>query len=1411
MKRRLIFAGAALSWLAATLVSLQGQGVMKEARVTQVVKDVKILPAQAAPRAATLSDTVRGDTAVRTGVESRAELTFGDLTIARLGANTIFSFNEGTRTVDLNNGAILLRVPKGSGGTKIQTAAVTAAITGTTVIAEYHRNSYAKYLVLEGTMRIYLKGILGESVLMHAGQMMILNPNATRLSEPVDFDLERLLKTSLFIQGFRPLPSEPLLADVERQQLDLKAAGELIDTNLVIFGRGTLVTMTDPQSSDVIDRKVAAVTLPTPTATATSTPRATPSPTPTASPSASPTPPPPPSKFGTPPPIVTFVPYPIDNGTALQTDPAITRAGVTDFGKIYRDSGQDGPFSAWAFTATTPFDNTAGIDLLYGANIPVAAFKFSSLQLVGNPTISTANGGAANLALISVGPITSAPAGNTTFTFTGMQSVLIATQNGSITLSGISFQNIPLLFFYARGATSTLALGAPIANSQSLRLMSENAVQINATESLQNGVSGGTLTGISGGTFAVNAAVDTPTGPVAAGTFAGPGGVVSLSTTNGAINVDSRIQVSYDDKVTGTARHSASGGSIGLNSGLTTGTGISLTSNATLLSLLGAAAPGLGGSITLTTPGSDIITNGATIEADRGTITIQHSAAPAAGTAQITLNGGGITTETLLVNSRGDLTIGNATPVNLTAVSIGFLASRNLSWSGGTLIATASASTGDVTMQAGGSLTIAGPTDIERFNGGITSGLNILLNAGTTFQGTGTLKLLTDGSGLTTGANINVRSGSTMTITGNVTFESDVSTANEGSGSNITLQSVGAISVGNLSGTVQVGVGRTLGNGGNIILNGNSAFNAVPPDAGINFLVNNAGTIGTGGNISLTLDGSLTTNLSGGVSLEVNNQGAQIQTGGNISAIVGGSVSGNFVNVQIDNRINGFIGNGGSITFNVNGSLTATSDANFEILNSQLGTPGGTIGSATFIKATFGDVTIGGDLNAFVDNSDGSIGPTGNDWTVTLQINGKLAVAKRINVFGGLTVTGPISAGQLSATNVNAPSIVVSSGGITRFSFPNEPTINPLHTITTNSLTSTGGINFSGTDFNTPPGIGPADGGQLTINVPSLTFGPSAADNIQGTVTFNGGNNPNSPGPAGGGGTFTVNATGAITVSSPIEATSGQVQSSSEPSGSGGAVNLNSTGGTIAVNSPITVSSAEPAAGKPRRHSRSGGNINLQSNTTGVAINVTSTGQLLSLLEAAAPGPGGKITILATATGSRIDVNGDPGSAGSPPQDTIRADKGTVDIRNTGASGAINLGQLTPVQISADTVKIGALGSNGTLSIGGGRISADTLLQLYATGSNGTVVFIGNVTLGGNSMKIIAGNTVTVNNGVVVQVSNNPADVYVPDINHANYSNFNGGNSSTNGVFIIEGTAGSPVSGANTHPGVPPPPFSGGH
>jgi len=75
---------------------------LKEARVTQIVREVKLLPNAAPVRLALLNDQVRDGTAVRTGIESRTELMFTDATLARLGANTIFSFTEGTRNLELS-------------------------------------------------------------------------------------------------------------------------------------------------------------------------------------------------------------------------------------------------------------------------------------------------------------------------------------------------------------------------------------------------------------------------------------------------------------------------------------------------------------------------------------------------------------------------------------------------------------------------------------------------------------------------------------------------------------------------------------------------------------------------------------------------------------------------------------------------------------------------------------------------------------------------------------------------------------------------------------------------------------------------------------------------------------------------------------------------------------------------------------------------------------------------------------------------------------------------------------------------------------------------------------------------------------------------------------------------------------
>ncbi len=201
---------------------------LNEATVTRVVNKVEIIPADAAPQPADLGEVIRGRTGVRTGGNSRAQLTFADQTLARLGANTLFSFERGTRSLDLERGSILLEVPKDAGGATIRSAPVTAAITGTTVMMEYSPGNpgTVKLICLEGTVRLSLAGRLGESVLIEPGQMIAVAANARNLPAPVTIDVQRIMKTSKLVKEGE-LKSMGLIMETVGAQKQMLADGQL--------------------------------------------------------------------------------------------------------------------------------------------------------------------------------------------------------------------------------------------------------------------------------------------------------------------------------------------------------------------------------------------------------------------------------------------------------------------------------------------------------------------------------------------------------------------------------------------------------------------------------------------------------------------------------------------------------------------------------------------------------------------------------------------------------------------------------------------------------------------------------------------------------------------------------------------------------------------------------------------------------------------------------------------------------------------------------------------------------------------------------------------------------------------------------------------------------------------------------
>ena len=208
-------------FLAATFVmntSAFAQSARTEGRVTQVIREVNVFESALPPRRAVLNETLGQGTAVRTGGNSRAELTFVDLTITRLGANTLYSFKRAGREVELNSGSTLLRVPKGGGAAKIVSPVITAGITGTTVILESTRAGEGRLTVLEGSARLTLARYPSQARTLQAGQTLHVSVGATRVPEPAEVDLDRLLKTSPLIIGFRPLPSLNLINSAIRNQ-----------------------------------------------------------------------------------------------------------------------------------------------------------------------------------------------------------------------------------------------------------------------------------------------------------------------------------------------------------------------------------------------------------------------------------------------------------------------------------------------------------------------------------------------------------------------------------------------------------------------------------------------------------------------------------------------------------------------------------------------------------------------------------------------------------------------------------------------------------------------------------------------------------------------------------------------------------------------------------------------------------------------------------------------------------------------------------------------------------------------------------------------------------------------------------------------------------------------------------------
>jgi hypothetical protein len=206
-----------------------------KAIVTEVVNQVELVDPSTLQGQAVEQDAVlNAPDLLRTGRRSRAQLTAEDGTVARVGANTVFSFEQDSRTINLQQGSILFNSPSGQGGGNIVTNAASASVLGTTIIVAATNNGGFKVLVMEGSAQVTFPN--GVVQTLNPGQMSFVLPGG-QPGPVVNFDLAKQTEGSDLLNGFSvALPSNEIIQlSVQSQQQEIEA-GNLVETGLVVIG-----------------------------------------------------------------------------------------------------------------------------------------------------------------------------------------------------------------------------------------------------------------------------------------------------------------------------------------------------------------------------------------------------------------------------------------------------------------------------------------------------------------------------------------------------------------------------------------------------------------------------------------------------------------------------------------------------------------------------------------------------------------------------------------------------------------------------------------------------------------------------------------------------------------------------------------------------------------------------------------------------------------------------------------------------------------------------------------------------------------------------------------------------------------------------------------------------------------------
>jgi hypothetical protein len=199
----------------------------KDAEITTLKNIVEHDAGQgAAP--AKVNEKIAENSKVTTAAASMAELTFGDSSITRIGANSVFSFQSKERLVKLDKGTALIHATPGNGGATVDCGGVTAAVSGSTFMASQSATGGAVFVLLEssGSLKVTTPG--GQTVTILPGQAASTGTGPKSGIQVFDVDVKKVMDTTPLVQGFeKQLPSKAEINAVSEKQQAMIREGKI--------------------------------------------------------------------------------------------------------------------------------------------------------------------------------------------------------------------------------------------------------------------------------------------------------------------------------------------------------------------------------------------------------------------------------------------------------------------------------------------------------------------------------------------------------------------------------------------------------------------------------------------------------------------------------------------------------------------------------------------------------------------------------------------------------------------------------------------------------------------------------------------------------------------------------------------------------------------------------------------------------------------------------------------------------------------------------------------------------------------------------------------------------------------------------------------------------------------------------